>query len=115
VVRTLVHPAAGLLGMPTAPFTLWQSLAGIVWSQSLVLAGYVLGESGRHGVAYLTPAIGAVVAAGLLPPAIEWLRTHRAPSTPAEADRDAPAADTQAARARPQAGATSVTRRPPGR
>ncbi|MFF4312813.1 DedA family protein [Streptomyces sp. 900105755] len=78
VVRTLVHPAAGLLGMPAVSFTLWQSLAGIVWSQSLVLAGYALGESGRRGTAYLTPAIGAVVAAGLLPPAIAWLRTRRA-------------------------------------
>ncbi|WP_329371027.1 DedA family protein [Streptomyces sp. NBC_01483] len=96
VVRTLVHPAAGLLGMPTASFTLWQSLAGIVWSQSLVLVGYALGESGRRGVVYLTPAIGAAVAAGLLPPVIEWLRTRRAPSVPAGEDRDAPAADTQA-------------------
>ncbi|MGW7421727.1 DedA family protein [Streptomyces sp. NPDC054813] len=96
VVRTLVHPAAGLLGMPTASFTLWQSLAGIVWSQSLVLAGYALGESGRHGTAYLMPAIGAVVAAGLLPPVVEWLRTRRAPSVPAEADRDALAANIRA-------------------
>ncbi|MCZ0985509.1 hypothetical protein O1M54_07330 [Streptomyces diastatochromogenes] len=96
VVRTLVHPAAGLLGMPTSSFTLWQSLAGIVWSQSLVLVGYALGESGRHGMACLTPAIGAAVAAGLMPPAVEWLRTRRAPSAPAEADRDALAADIRA-------------------
>ncbi|MFG2944490.1 DedA family protein [Streptomyces adustus] len=96
VVRTLVHPAAGLLGMSTASFTLWQSLAGIVWSQSLVLAGYGLGESGRHGTAWLAPAIGAVVVAGMLPPVIGWLRTHRAPSVPAEVDRDALATDMQA-------------------
>ncbi|WP_406438797.1 DedA family protein [Streptomyces sp. NBC_00631] len=93
VVRTLVHPAAGLLGMPTASFTLWQSVAGLAWSQSLVLAGYVLGESGRHGVAYLAPAVVAVVAAGLLPPAVEWLRTRRAGRTPAGTSPDAPAAD----------------------
>ncbi|MGW1258800.1 DedA family protein [Streptomyces sp. NPDC002513] len=87
VVRTLVHPAAGLLGMPTASFTLWQAVAGLAWSQSLVLAGYALGESGRRGTAYLAPAIAAVVAVGLLPPAIQWLRARRADRRPGGADQ----------------------------
>ncbi|OLZ69033.1 hypothetical protein AV521_18985 [Streptomyces sp. IMTB 2501] len=77
VVRTLVHPAAGLLGMPTASFILWQAIAGLAWSQSLVLAGYALGESGRRGTVYLAPAIAAVVALGLLPPAVQWVRARR--------------------------------------
>lgn len=74
VVRTLVHPAAGLLGMPAATFTVWQAAAGLAWSQSLVLAGYALGESGRRGSASLAPAIAAVVAIGLLPAVAQWLR-----------------------------------------
>ncbi|MBY8876278.1 DedA family protein [Streptomyces sp. PLK6-54] len=78
VVRTLVHPAAGLLGMPTGTFTLWQAMAGLVWSQSLVLAGYVLGVGGRQGSGYLTPAIAGVVAVGLLPVVLEWRRGRRA-------------------------------------
>ncbi|MDF3298899.1 DedA family protein [Streptomyces tropicalis] len=78
VVRTLVHPAAGVLGMSGASFTLWQAVAGLAWSQSLVLVGYVLGESGRRGTAYLAPAVAAVVAAGLVPPAVHWLRARRA-------------------------------------
>ncbi|NUS15315.1 MAG: DedA family protein [Streptomyces sp.] len=85
VVRSLVHPAAGLLGMPAAVFTLWQAVAGIVWSQSLVLAGYAVGASGGHGSAYLVPATAGIVAVGLLPPAFQWLRAlrsrRRAPGT----------------------------------
>ncbi|MEV6742231.1 DedA family protein [Streptomyces sp. NPDC051104] len=93
VVRTLVHPAAGLLGMPTASFILWQAVAGLLWSQSLVLAGYALGESGRQGSAYLAPAIAAVAAAGLLPPAIQWFRARRADRHPAGADHAVRAVD----------------------
>jgi membrane-associated protein len=78
VVRTLVHPAAGLLGMPTTSFTLWQAVAGLAWSQSLVLAGYALGESERRGSTFLLPAIALVVAVGLLPPVMQWCRARRA-------------------------------------
>ncbi|SEN88471.1 DedA family protein [Actinacidiphila rubida] len=87
VVRTLVHPAAGLLGMPVSTFTAWQILAGLAWSQSMVLAGYALGESGRHGSAYLVPAVAAVLAVGLLPAALQWMRGRRAGRRPAPADR----------------------------
>lgn len=78
VVRTLVHPAAGMLGMPVAAFTLWQALAGLAWSQSLVLAGYALGVTGAHGSAYLVPVIAAVLAAGLAPPLWQGWRSRRA-------------------------------------
>ncbi|MBM9508250.1 DedA family protein [Actinacidiphila acididurans] len=78
VVRTLIHPVAGLLGMPTRSFTLWQAAAGVLWSQSLVLAGYALGATGRSGSTYLVPAVAVAVAAGLAPPAWQWLRTRRA-------------------------------------
>ncbi|MEV6118400.1 DedA family protein [Streptomyces sp. NPDC052109] len=104
VVRTLVHPAAGLLGMPTADFTLWQVLAGLLWSQSLVLAGYALGECGRRGSAYLAPAIAAVVAVGLLPPAIQWLRTRRGGGRPVATDQVQPVQDVPARSRRTPAG-----------
>jgi len=78
VVRTLVHPAAGLLGMPTASFTLWQAAAGIAWSQSLVLAGYALGSTGARGLPYASVAIAVAVALGFLPPAWHSLRERRA-------------------------------------
>ncbi|MER5917145.1 DedA family protein [Streptomyces sp. NPDC001982] len=92
VIRTLVHPAAGLLGMPTASFTLWQAAAGLAWSQSLVLTGYALGETGRHGAAYLAPAVAAVVVAGVLPTAVQWVRSRRADRRLVESDPAVPVA-----------------------
>lgn len=86
VVRTLIHPVAGLLGMPTRSFTLWQAAAGVLWSQSLVLAGYALGSTGRSGSAYLAPAVAVAVTVGLAPPAWQWLRTRRATRRQAPAD-----------------------------
>lgn len=78
VVRTLVHPAAGLLGMPSASFTLWQIAAGLVWSQSLVLAGYSLGSEGTHGPSYALTAVVAAVALSLVPSAWHSWRARRA-------------------------------------
>src|SRR5882757_8481557 len=79
VIRTLVHPAAGLLGMPTASFTLWQVVAGIVWSQSLVLAGYALGYTGASSLPYTSAIIAAVIALGFVPPAWHsWRDRHAA-------------------------------------
>jgi membrane-associated protein len=105
VVRTLVHPAAGLLGMPTATFTLWQAVAGLAWSQSLVLAGYALGESGRRGSSFLAPVVAAVVAASVLPAALQWLRGRRAGRRPAGEEPTAPAAAVPP-RSRPESGRT---------
>lgn len=82
VVRTLVHPTAGLLGMPTGTFTVWQAAAGIAWSQSLVLAGYALGDTGQRSVQYLVPAVAAVIVLSLLPSAFEWFRGRRTARRP---------------------------------
>lgn len=78
VVRTVLNPVAGALGVPVRDFTLWQVIGGLAWSQSLVLAGYWLGDSVRHPDAYLVPAVAAVVAVSLSPVALEVLRGRRA-------------------------------------
>ncbi|MFE5818922.1 DedA family protein [Streptomyces sp. NPDC056479] len=67
MVRTVLHPAAGALGVPARTFTLWQIVGGLLWSQSLVLAGYALGESVPDIDDYLLPMVGIVVVISLLP------------------------------------------------
>ncbi|WP_369390147.1 DedA family protein [Streptomyces sp. CG1] len=87
VVRTVLNPVAGALGVPVRTFTAWQVIGGLAWSQSLVLGGYWLGDSVRHPDAYLVPAAAAVVVVSLVPVVLEVLRgrgTERA-------DRDTPA------------------------
>ncbi|MEW2418957.1 DedA family protein [Streptomyces nigra] len=67
LVRTVLHPAAGALGVPARTFTAWQIVGGLLWSQSLVLAGYALGHSVPDIESYLLPLVAVVVVLSLLP------------------------------------------------
>jgi membrane-associated protein len=77
MLRTVLHPAAGALGVPVGTFTLWQIVGGLLWSQTLVLAGYLLGSSVAHVDMYLIPMVAAIVVASLLPLLWEALRSRR--------------------------------------
>ncbi|MFJ7152778.1 DedA family protein [Streptomyces sp. NPDC100445] len=77
VLRTVVHPVAGALGVPVRAFTLWQTVGGVLWSQTLVLAGYVLGTSVPHVDDYLLPLVALVVVVSLLPPLVGAGRSRR--------------------------------------
>lgn len=72
IVRTVLGPAAGALGVPVRTFTVWQVVGGLLWSQSLVLAGYALGSSVPDLDVYLVPLIVVIVAVSLLP--LAWER-----------------------------------------
>ncbi|WP_333778954.1 DedA family protein [Streptomyces sp. IBSBF 3136] len=78
MLRSVLHPAAGALGVPAKPFTLWQIVGGLLWSQSLVLAGYLLGSSVAHVDDYLLPMVAVIVALSVLPLLTEFRRTRRA-------------------------------------
>ncbi|MET7700894.1 DedA family protein [Streptomyces sp. NPDC005485] len=77
VLRTVLHPAAGALGVPVRAFVLWQVVGGLLWSQSLVLAGYALGSSVPHLDRWLLPLVAAVVVVSLLPLVTEIRRSRR--------------------------------------
>ncbi|MEU0970002.1 DedA family protein [Streptomyces sp. NPDC005917] len=77
VLRTVLHPAAGALGVPVRPFTLWQTVGGVLWSQTFVLAGYALGSSVSHIDRYLLLLVGVIVVLSLLPVLTEARRARR--------------------------------------
>ncbi|WEP00412.1 DedA family protein [Streptomyces sp. FXJ1.172] len=77
LVRTVLHPVAGVLGVPVRTFTLWQTVGAVLWSQTLVLAGYSLGTSVPHIDDYLLPLVGVVVVVSVLPLLIEAWRARR--------------------------------------
>ncbi|MEU9478691.1 DedA family protein [Streptomyces sp. NPDC048191] len=77
LLRTVLHPVAGVLGVPVRTFTLWQTVGGILWSQALVLAGYSLGASVPHVDDYLLPLVAVVVVLSTLPLLIEARRARR--------------------------------------
>ncbi|MEV6838436.1 DedA family protein [Streptomyces sp. NPDC051133] len=78
VVRTVLNPMAGALGVPARTFTLWQVAGGLVWSLGLTLGGYALGSSIPNVDTYLLPLIALIVVVSLLPVAAEVLRSRRA-------------------------------------
>jgi membrane-associated protein len=77
VVRTVINPLAGAVGMPASGFTLWQTAGGLVWTVGLVLAGYWLGTVVPGVDSYLLPVVAVVVVVSLLPLVREVLRERR--------------------------------------
>jgi membrane-associated protein len=77
ILRTVLAPLAGALGVPVRTFTIWQVVGGVLWTQSLVLAGYLLGSSVPHIDRYLVPLVAGVIVVSLLPLAGELRGRHR--------------------------------------
>jgi membrane-associated protein len=92
VVRTVLNPLAGMLDVPTAVFTGWQVLGGLVWSIGVTLAGYALGASVPGIDQYLLPAIAVIVIISVIPIGLELLKARRAAKS-GDADTQANAAE----------------------
>jgi membrane-associated protein len=78
IVRTVLNPVAGTLGVPARAFTTWQIAGGLIWSAGLILAGYGLGSAIPGLDSYLLPVIAAIVVAAFIPIAIELRRSRAA-------------------------------------
>jgi membrane-associated protein len=77
VVRTVLNPLCGMVGVPVRTFTLWQVVGGAVWTIGVVLAGYALGSSIPNIDQYLLPIIGVVIVISVIPVVREVLRARR--------------------------------------
>ncbi len=77
VVRTVLNPMAGAVGVPVGVFTRWQVLGGLVWSIGVTLAGYALGASVPGVDGYLLPIVAVIVVLSVIPVGLEWLRARR--------------------------------------
>src|SRR5690349_19299782 len=76
LVRTVLNPMAGTVGVPVKVFTLWQVVGGLIWSIGLTLAGYALGSRIPNVDKYLLPIVGVIIAVSLIPVAIEVRRSR---------------------------------------
>ncbi|HEY5115921.1 MAG TPA: DedA family protein [Nakamurella sp.] len=77
IVRTVMNPMAGVLGVPPRTFTVSQVLGGVVWTTGIILAGYWLGNRIPGIDAYLLPIIAVIIAVSLIPVLLEVRRVHR--------------------------------------
>jgi membrane-associated protein len=76
LVRTVINPLAGTVGVPTRTFTMWQVLGGLGWSLVVTLAGYALGSRIPNIDHYLLPIVAVIIAVSLIPVALELLRSR---------------------------------------
>jgi membrane-associated protein len=76
IVRTLLNPLAGVVGMAAGTFAVWNIVGGLVWTVGLILLGHAIGDVSlvRDNIEVL--AIG-VVALSVLPLAVEVIRRRR--------------------------------------
>jgi membrane-associated protein len=99
IVRTFLNPVAGMLHMPARRFLLWNIVGGVLWTDAIVLAGYLPARKLRDTIGatnidkYLLPVVALIVLLSLTPIFVEVLRTRRRrPDQPVARDAMEPAA-----------------------
>jgi membrane-associated protein len=81
IVRTFLNPVAGVLEMPARRFFLWNVIGGILWTDGLILVGYLLGDQLDANFPidkFLLPVVILIVVLSVLPIVIEFVRERRA-------------------------------------
>lgn len=75
VVRTLINPLCGIVGVPASKFAIWNFVGGIIWTDGIIFAGFTLGEKLSGSVdKYLLPIVGVIIIISLIPVAIEFFK-----------------------------------------
>ena len=78
IVRTLMPPLYGMLNLSTKRFTWLNLVSSILWTDGVLLLGYILGEKVKGSVdKYLLPIIGLVIVISFIPIAIEIMKTRK--------------------------------------
>lgn len=77
--RTLLNPMVGTIGYPARKFFIWNVVGGIIWTQGVLGAGYLLGSKiGKDKIdTYLLPIIGLIVLVSVMPVLIEIFKEWR--------------------------------------
>jgi membrane-associated protein len=88
IVRTFAPLVVGAAAMPYGKFLFFSILGGLLWINSMVLAGYFLGGviENAFGIRledHIEKVVIVVVALSLMPPIIEYLK-HRFAKRPAD-------------------------------
>jgi membrane-associated protein len=77
-VRTLINPLCGIVKIPARKLFVWNFIGGIIWTQSVIFLGYILGEKLKGSVdSYILPIVGVLILLSLIPVIIEIFREWR--------------------------------------
>ena len=77
-VRTLINPMVGIIHIPNKVFAFWNILGAIIWTDGILLLGYLLGEKIEGSVdKYLLPVVFIIIVLSLLPIIFEIFKSRR--------------------------------------
>ncbi len=82
IVRTFLNPVAGTLGMPAKQFFLWNVIGAILWTDGIILVGYLLAKQIYNAVGdkidrYILPVVLLIIFFSVLPILIELIRERK--------------------------------------
>ncbi|WP_308036658.1 DedA family protein [Actinoplanes sp. DH11] len=82
IVRTFLNPVAGTLGMPAKQFFLWNVVGAILWTDGIILIGYLLAQRIYDAIGdqidhYILPVVALIIVISVLPIFIEILRERK--------------------------------------
>ena len=78
IVRTLINPLCGIIGVPARRFFFWNVIGSYIWTVGLISGGFLLGEKLKGSVdTYLLPIVGLIIVLSLMPIFIELWRGRR--------------------------------------
>ncbi|NDH99898.1 MAG: DedA family protein, partial [Actinobacteria bacterium] len=64
--------------IPARTFFIWNFVGGIIWTQSVIFLGYILGERLKGSVdIYILPIVGLIIVISLIPVLLEIIKEWR--------------------------------------
>ena len=77
-VRTLINPMCGIIDVPRRTFIVASAIGAVIWTDGILLLGYILGERLEGSVDhYLLPIIGLIILLSVIPVGLEILRERK--------------------------------------
>ncbi len=77
-VRTLINPMCGIVDVPKRTFVMASAVGAVIWTDGVLLLGYILGEKIEGSVDhYLLPIIGLIILLSVIPVGLEILRERK--------------------------------------
>ena len=78
VVRGLINPLSGMVRVPFKTYALWNVVGALIWTQSLIWGGYVVGNTFADKISkYLTEIILVIAVVTVMPLAWEIFKEWR--------------------------------------
>jgi membrane-associated protein len=78
VVRSVVNPLAGTVGVPVREFTIWQVVGAAIWTVSMTGVGYLAARLIPGVTRYVMPALAVATAASVALAIVQAVRARRA-------------------------------------